>query len=160
MTPVLRPIADHDWPGVAALEARTYGPTGLSEDPAHLATRSAPDLSFVLSAAGGIAGYLLALPYPHWRCPDPASPERTTFVSANLHLHDLVIGPRHRHQGLGGRLVRHLVDQARRQRYRTVSLVGVGDSGAFWTAQGFRAHPEITVPAAYGPGARYLSRPL
>ncbi|BFU45123.1 GNAT family N-acetyltransferase [Krasilnikovia sp. MM14-A1004] len=157
---VLRPLAERDWSDVAALEARTYAPAGLSEDPAHLASRTDPATSFVLATDDGVAGYLLALPYPRGRCPDPTSPERTTFVSANLHLHDLVVGRSHRHQGLGGRLVRHLIGRARRMSYRTVSLVAVGDSADFWAAQGFRAQSGITVPAAYGPRAGYLSLSL
>lgn len=62
--------------------------------------------------------------------------------------------------GVGGRLLGHLMAEARRQAYEVVSLVAVGDSARFWAAQGFLRNHEITVPADYGPGATYMSQSL
>lgn len=160
MTAVLRSVTDDDWPHIVALETQTYAASGLSEDPALLATRFDPTTSFVLATEDGIAGYLLALPYPPFRCPDPAHAEQTIFVSSNLHLHDVVIRPGYRRKGWGGRLTHHLLTAARQHAYDTVSLVSVGDSAAFWVAQSFHTHREVKLPAAYGSGAAYMSRPL
>jgi predicted N-acetyltransferase YhbS len=160
MTSIVRPIADHDWPGIVALEAETYGGCGLSEDPAALASRASRTMSFVLDDGGEITGYLLALPYPHLRWPDLERAEETVFESANLHLHDIVVAGAHRRTGLGGRLLRNLLTAARAQAYEMISLVSVAGSRTFWSAQGFRPQSQIAPPAGYGPDATYMSRPI
>ena len=160
MTAIVRRIADQDWPCIVALEAEAYRGCGLSEDPAALASRASGPTSFVLDDGGEITGYLLALPYPHLRCPDLARAEATVFESANLHLHDIVVAGAHRRAGLGGRLVRDLVTAARAQAYEMISLVSVGGSRRFWSAHGFSPYLELALPDGYGPDATYMSRPL
>ncbi|MFI5757201.1 GNAT family N-acetyltransferase [Streptomyces sp. NPDC051569] len=160
MTVVPRPVTEEDWPGIVALEAETYAGSGLSEEPEVLASRLARSTSFVLADGREIAGYALALPYPRFRFPDLARADTTSFISTNLHLHDLVVARGYRRLGMGGRLLGHLMTEARRQAYERVSLVAVGDAAGFWAAQGFLRHSEITLPATYGPGATYMSRPL
>jgi predicted N-acetyltransferase YhbS len=159
MTPVVRPIAERDWPEIVALESEVYRDAGLSESPEALASRAAPATSFVLDAGGEIAGYLMALPYPRCRCPDLTRAEETAYESANVHLHDLVVAGRYRRTGLGGRLLRHLVAAAGAQAYEMISLVSVGGSRRFWSAHGFRPHLQIAPPGSYGPDATYMSRP-
>lgn len=160
MTVVPRPVSDEDWPGIVALETETYAGSGLSETPEALASRIDRSTSFVLADGRELAGYVLALPYPRFRFPDLARADTTSFVSANLHLHDLVVAPGHRRLGLGGRLLGHLMTEARRQAYEVISLVAVGDAAGFWAAHGFLGHSDITPPAGYGPGATYMSRTL
>jgi GNAT superfamily N-acetyltransferase len=160
MTPVVRRIADHDWPGIVALEAEAYRGCGLSEDPAALSSRASDTTSFVVDHSGRIAGYLLALPYPRLRCPDLERAEEIVFESANLHLHDLVVAGAHRRTGLGGRLLHSLVTAARAQAYEMISLVSVAGSRSFWSARGFSPQSPIALPAGYGPDATYMSRPL
>ncbi|WP_189332480.1 GNAT family N-acetyltransferase [Actinoplanes ianthinogenes] len=155
----MRRVADRDWPGIVALEARTYAAKGVSEDPDVLRTRMNPATSYVLADGPEIAGYLLALPYPDRRSPDLAHPETTRHVSSNLHLHDLAIAPGRRRAGLGARLVRRLLTEAATQGYTSVSLVALGEAAGFWQSQGFRPRPDVTPPAAYGP-ATYLTRRL
>lgn len=160
MTIVPRPVTEEDWPDIVALETETYAESGLSEKPEALASRINRSTSFVLADGREIAGYVLALPYPRFRFPDLARADTTSFISTNLHLHDLVVGPGYRRLGLGERLLGHMMTEARRQAYEVVSLVAVGDGAGFWAAHGFLRHSEITLPAAYGPGATYMSRPL
>lgn len=160
LTATLRPIRDGDWPGVLALESAAYRRLGLSEDPDTLRSRAAAGTSFVVEAGGSVAAYLLALPYPYGRIPDLAEPAPVAAGGADLHLHDIVVDAGRRRAGLGGRLVDHLLATARAAAYARVSLVSVADSGAFWTRQGFHPRPEVPVPAGYGPGAAYLTRPL
>ncbi|MBV6702493.1 GNAT family N-acetyltransferase [Kitasatospora aureofaciens] len=157
MTVVPRPVTEEDWPGIVALETQTYAGSGLSESPEALVSRMNRSTSYVLADGRRILGYALSLPYPRFRFPDLAHADTTPFISTNLHLHDLVVGPDHRRLGLGGRLLGHLMAEARRQAYEVVSLVAVGDAAGFWAARGFLRHPEITLPAAYGPGATYMS---
>ncbi|MET0494080.1 MAG: GNAT family N-acetyltransferase [Actinoplanes sp.] len=160
LTATVRALRDTDWDGVAALEATAYRDLGLSEGLELLRGRAAAGTSFVLDAGGKIAAYLLALPLPYGCFPDLAAPSPGSRRVADLHLHDLVVDPAHRRSGAGSRLVEHLLAAARAHEYTRVSLVAVGGSDVFWTRQGFRARPEVTVSAGYGPGALYMSRTL
>ncbi|WJV44284.1 GNAT family N-acetyltransferase [Streptomyces flavofungini] len=173
----LRPVADGDWEGIAALEAEVYTPLGLSEGRAALESRAraSPSTCFVLDCAEGPAGYLLALPYPPFESPDlarpekhqisdvpgsshtPGSPASPAVPSGNLHLHDLVVAEDFRGRGLARRLLRHLTTTARSQTYEQISLVAVAGSETFWSAQGYRAHREIPLPGSYGTDAVYMS---
>ena len=156
----IRPIDAGDWSTIAELEAAEYAPRGLSESRAALESRWAKETSFVLDGGERLGGYVLALPYPPNRFPDPGRPETTAYHSANLHLHDIVVSAELRGRGWGTRLLRHLTDAARSFRYERISLIAVDGAAGFWSTRGFRAHPEVTLPAGYGPGAVYMSRPI
>ncbi|GIF16354.1 GNAT family N-acetyltransferase [Actinoplanes teichomyceticus] len=156
----VRPIDAPDWPAIAALESGAYAELGLSESPDALRSRAHPATSFVLDAGGRVGGYLLALPYPPARCPDLSGPEGSGFHGGNLHLHDIVVDAELRGRGWGRRLVRHLVEEAQSRSYDRISLVAIDGTAGFWSARGFRPHPEVEVPASYGPGAVYMSRDL
>ncbi|WP_436535934.1 GNAT family N-acetyltransferase [Actinoplanes sp. HUAS TT8] len=156
----IRPIEPGDWPAIEALEADTYGKQELSESPESLRSRAHQPVSFVLDTGAGIGGYLLALPYPPGRFPDLSRPEQIPFASTNLHLHDMVIDENLRSRGWGRRLVRHLIAEARLLAYEDVSLVSVSGSTGFWASAGFRAQPQVPLPAGYGPDAVYMSRHL
>lgn len=155
----VRPLAEGDWDGVAALESRTYAGLGLSEGRAALESRGrvSPDTCFALDLGPRLAGYVLALPYPMFRYPDLERTEESAFRSRNLHLHDLVIEQRLRRRGLGRYLLRHLTVTARSRGYAWISLLAVGGSEAFWSAQGFAARRGVVAPG-YGDGAVYMSR--
>lgn len=153
----IRHIRDTDWNRIEALEAGAYTETGLSEDSVALRSRCAPTTSFVLETEQEITGYVLALPYPLFRYPDLNQPETQSFSSPNLHLHDLVIAEHRQKRGLATSLLYHLTSVAKEQRYERISLVAVGGSDTFWSAKGYRAHPEIALPASYGANAIYMS---
>jgi len=159
LTATVRELADLDWPPVAALEAATYAPLGLSEHPGALRSRAGSGTSFVVTLGGTLAGYLLALPYPYGRCPDLTAFDAAR-ESPDLHLHDLNVAADHRGSGLGSRLVEHLFTAARERAYARVSLVSLKGTGAFWTRHGFSPRPEVPAPTGYGPGATYMSRSL
>ncbi|MCL2555162.1 MAG: GNAT family N-acetyltransferase [Actinomycetia bacterium] len=156
----VRSVAEGDWPGIVALEGRTYAPLGLSEEPSVLRSRarSSPATCFVLEAGGRLAGYLLALPYPASAYPDLARTEVTAFRSRNLHLHDLVIAEDLRGRGLGRRLLHHLTATARSSGYEEISLVAVGGSDTFWSANGFTARGTALPAEGYGVNPVYMSR--
>ncbi|MGW6914787.1 GNAT family N-acetyltransferase [Kitasatospora sp. NPDC054939] len=158
----IRPLADGDWAEVAALEAAAYTASGLSEGREALESRgrASPGSCFALEHRGRLGGYLLALPYPLYRCPDLALAEADGFRSRNMHAHDLVIAPRLRGRGLGPRLLGHLAGTARGLGYERLSLVAVGGSHVLWSPLGYRAHPEVGLPGSYGTDAVYMSRPL
>jgi ornithine decarboxylase len=160
--PRVRPIFDGDWDSIVALESGVYAKSELSEDRAALESRgrASPSTSFVLDDGERIVGYLLALPYPMFRYPDLTRVEGDVVASDNLHLHDLVIGDDFRGNGFARRLLRQLTETAGSQGYERISLVAVGGSDSFWSAHGYRAHPEVTLPGSYGANAVYMSREI
>jgi ornithine decarboxylase len=155
-----RPLTGDDWDAVVALESAAYAGIGLSEDRAALRSRAAPGLSFVLGDGERIAGYLLALPYPALSHPDLTRAERQLHTSDNLHLHDVVIAEELRGGGLGRMLLEHLHETAAAKGFRQVSLVAVGNTAAFWSANGYHPHPEVEPHSGYGPGAVHMSREI
>ncbi|MFI2609145.1 GNAT family N-acetyltransferase [Kitasatospora sp. NPDC018619] len=161
----IRLLREEDWDEVVALEERAYAASGLSEGREALRSRHAasPDTCYVLEHPGGLGGYLLALPYPLYRCPDLSRSEDAAGPGerpTNLHAHDLVISERLRGRGLSLRMLRHLEGTARAAGYRSVSLVAVRGSHVLWTPLGYRARPEIDLPESYGTRAVYMAMPL
>ncbi|MFG2908383.1 GNAT family N-acetyltransferase [Kitasatospora sp. NPDC048286] len=162
----IRLLAEEDWDEVVALEERAYAASGLSEGREALRSRhrASPGTCFVLEHAGRFGGYLLALPYPRFRCPDLSLSEEGAVQGSdregNLHAHDLVIAERARGRGLAHRLLRHLEEIGRAAHCRTLSLVAVRGSQVLWTPLGYRARPEIGLPASYGTEAVYMVKPL
>jgi ribosomal protein S18 acetylase RimI-like enzyme len=163
-TVTVRHLADRDWDAVVALEHDAYAGLGLSEGRTALRSRAAvsPGTCFVLDLGGRTAGYLLALPYPEFRCPDlgRVEPPAPGAATRNLHLHDIVIAPALRRRGLGRHLLGHLTGTARARGDRRISLVAVGGSDRFWSARGFVPHPGVAPADGYGTDAVYMSRPV
>jgi ribosomal protein S18 acetylase RimI-like enzyme len=156
----IREIANGDWDSIVALEAGAYSADALSESREALESRArvSPGTCRVLAAGQRIAGYLLALPYPMFRYPELAMPEQTRIDSANLHLHDLVVAECFRGRGLARRLLGDLTAIAGSRRYERISLIAVSGSHSFWSANGYEAHPEVSVALCYGVDAVYMSR--
>ncbi|MFE2585635.1 GNAT family N-acetyltransferase [Streptomyces sp. NPDC059378] len=162
----IRLLQEEDWDEVVALEERAYAASGLSEGREALRSRhrASPSTCFVLEDADGFGGYLLALPYPLFRCPDLSLAEEGAVQESNrgsnLHAHDLVIAERGRGGDLARRLLRHLEETGRAAGYRTLSMVAVHRSQVLWSRLGYRARPEIGLPASYGAEAVYMAKPL
>ncbi|MFJ8308725.1 MULTISPECIES: GNAT family N-acetyltransferase [unclassified Streptomyces] len=154
----IRPLAESDWDTIVALEAGAYAQDGLSEGREALKSRHAPGTCFVMEYEGRVGGYLLALPYPPFSCPDLSRAEGSGFRSRNLHAHDLVIAKELRGRGLGPRLLGHLLDEARELGFERISMVAVRGADVLWAPLGYRAHPEVELPAGYGTNAVYMSR--
>ncbi len=159
---LIRPLAEGDWDAIVELEAGAYGEDGLSEgrDALRARWRSSPGTCFVVECGGRFGGYLLALPYPLFQCPDLSRAEERSFDSGNLHAHDLVIADGLRGRGLAARLLSHLADLAREQRFERISMVAVRGAHVLWARLGYREHPEVALPAGYGAQAVYMSMAL
>lgn len=119
----------------------------------------APGSCFVLDGADGVAGYLIAYPWPQGAIPPldtllGALPESR----ASWYLHDLALLPEAR----GGGNARAGLALLFAQVDAPIALVSVNQSAGFWQAQGFvpRESPELRAKlASYGPDARYMIRP-
>ncbi|GGW51325.1 MULTISPECIES: GNAT family N-acetyltransferase [Streptomyces] len=162
----IRLLQEEDWDDVVALEERAYAASGLSEGREALRSRhrASPSTCFVLEHAGGFGGYLLALPYPLFHCPDLSRVEegvvRESHRGSNLHTHDLATVEHARGRGMARRLVRRLEETGRAAHYRSLSLVAVCGSETLWSRLGYRTRPEVVLPASYGAEAVYMTKPL
>jgi GNAT superfamily N-acetyltransferase len=107
------------------------------ERPEVFANRLALFPAGCLMAADGI-GYCLAHPGRLGRAPALDTVLDRLPVDADcLYLHDLALLPLGRGHGLGRAAVAELVRVARAAGLPRVALTAVGDSPAFWRAQGF-----------------------
>ncbi|MFD0346690.1 GNAT family N-acetyltransferase [Kitasatospora aburaviensis] len=167
----IRPLAPGDWDGVVTLEERAYAASGLSEGRVALESRgrASPDSCFALEYRGRFGGYLLALPYPLYRCPDLSLAEAAAANDAaadpvalpsNMHAHDLVITEELRGRGLAPLMLDHLAATARARGFATISLVAVRGSDVLWAPLGYRADSAVALPESYGDRAVYMSMSL
>ncbi|MGP3987185.1 GNAT family N-acetyltransferase [Streptomyces sp. 3N207] len=160
----IRGIVEGDWDAIVELERDAYAGLGLSEGRAALQSRAyaSPGTCFTLDVGSRAAGYVLALPYPAFSCPDLERTEHTAALPAgNLHLHDIVVARPLRRRGLARLLLHHLTRTARARGDERISLVAVGGSDRFWSARGFVAHPKVLPSGSgYGTDAVYMSKPV
>ncbi|NYT41383.1 GNAT family N-acetyltransferase [Sphingomonas sp. R-74633] len=118
----------------------------------------APDSCFVLAGERGVAGYLIAYPWPL-----EAIPPLDTLLGGlpeardAWYLHDLALLPEARGGGNARAGLALLFDRVD----APIALVSVNDSAAFWQAQGFESRESPALKAklsSYGPDARYMVR--
>lgn len=151
-----------DLDGVLAVAAAAF--PDHPESRACIAERLAlsPQLCFVLDLNSGVAGYLIAYPWPQGAIPPLDAllgglPEDRHA----LYLHDLALLPAVRGQGHAAAAMALLLDRARALGATSLSLVSVNASAAFWDSFGFRS---VAAPgaklASYGAAARYMRRML
>ncbi|WP_374514643.1 GNAT family N-acetyltransferase [Brevundimonas sp.] len=127
-----------------------------------------PQGCFVLDGAdqsdAAAAGYMVAYP---WRAGE--APALNTLVDALpadadlVYLHDLALHPRVRGQGWSRPAVERLADDARADGWPALALVAVNDAAPFWARHGFAVEESPALArklSSYGPGARYMVRPL
>ncbi len=158
----IRQLAEGDWDDIVPLERQAYSPGGLSEGEAALRSYAAiaPTTCFVLQHGGLFGGYLLALPYRRFRCPDLGGTEHAWAHSSNIHTHDMVIAEVLRGRGLGSILLTHLAEHARARGFESASLVAVHGTDVLWSPLGYQPFPEVTLPQSYGARAIYMSMAL
>ena len=97
------------------------------------------DGCWVLAASGAeIAGYVISHP---WHLGAPVALNvlvgRLPEPASTYYIHDLALLPAARGGGAAGRIVAQLIRHARRLGLRSLSLVAVSGSTAFWVKQGF-----------------------
>jgi GNAT superfamily N-acetyltransferase len=124
-----------------------------------------PSGCFVLAdEAGPARGYLVAYP---WRAGEaPALNALIEGLPADadlIYLHDLAVHPEVRGRGWSRPAVERLAHDARTAGWPALALVAVNDAEPFWARHGFAVEESQALArklASYGPGARYMVRPL
>lgn len=119
-----------------------------------------PDGCLILDSPDGAIGYVLAHPWHRSAPPKLDHPLGAIPADAGTYyLHDLALLPEARGTGAGRAAVGLIVAQARRAGFADISLIAVGNSVPFWSAQGFR--PATDGPdRPYGPASLFMRRLL
>jgi len=153
-----RAMEQGDLDGVVAVAAIAFPdhPEGRACFSERLAL--APETCFVLAGEGGVAGYLIAYPWPLEAIP-PLDTLLGSLPEARTawYLHDLALLPEARGGGKARAGLALLFDKID----APIALVSVNESSAFWQAQGFEARESALLAAklsSYGPHARYMVR--
>lgn len=121
-----------------------------------------PQGCFVCEEAGDLVGYAISHPWVQGSVPALNSRlGRIPEASDTYYVHDIALLSSARGRGLGAEIVRNLKRQAAALGLRTISLVAVNRSAAFWQALGFRVKD---VPGlrekllSYGADAVYMQQ--
>jgi ribosomal protein S18 acetylase RimI-like enzyme len=160
-----RSMTAADLPAVMAIAAEVH--PAYPEDEAVFAERLrlAPAGCHVLvDERGVLGGYLVSHPWAEGTIPTlnsllGAVPEGVT----SWYLHDLALLPAARGTGAARAIVTKLAKRAGEAGYRSLTLVAVNGSAAFWRRQGFFevAAPELAEKlATYDAAACYMRRGL
>jgi len=167
------PLPRLNWRPMTAADLDAVAALALVAFPDHFEGRACfdnrlrlhPSGCFVLAdEAGAVRGYLVAYP---WRAGE--APALNTLVEALpadadlVYLHDLALHPRVRGQGWSRPAVERLAADARAAGWPALALVAVNDAAPFWARHGFAVEESPALArklAGYGPGARYMVRPL
>jgi hypothetical protein len=123
-----------------------------------------PQGCFALVQDGSIVDYGISHPWILYSIP----PLDTFLNELPLHseclfIHDVVVLPQVRTQGLAGRLVQLLAGIAHQQGIPFLALVSVYDTHPLWTRYGFEimSNPQLTDKLkTYGATAKYMTRDL
>nr|WP_067290378.1 GNAT family N-acetyltransferase [Marinobacterium profundum] len=115
-----------------------------------------PESCFVYEKSGEVVGYLLA---HSWNSEVPPKLFKTLPVGTEgtvLFLHDLAISSAGEGDGLGRKMVAHLLKIAKGSGFQQVRLVSVQDSVEFWKKQGFAATANHELCSSYGEDAQLM----
>lgn len=159
-----RPLTGADLGDVGRIAAAAHA--GLDERPAVFAEklRLYPEGCLALDRHGRVLGYAFSHPWTLGDAPAldaflgalPASPDC-------LYLHDIALLAEARGRGAAAAAIERLTAVAVAAPLAAMALVAVHGTERFWGRAGFAAagHPRLAAKlAAYGEGARYMTRRL
>ena len=136
-----RLVTAHDLASLAVIEAASYPPSvceGAEIFAAHLAHYPAGAVAAVENDE--IVGYCLFMPAHSADCPLSLNSTWSAPFSASdgcdtLYLHDLAVAPKSRGHGAARTLFALVVEHARREGYRTITLTAVCGAESYWQNQ-------------------------
>ncbi|ABD88706.1 GNAT family N-acetyltransferase [Rhodopseudomonas palustris] len=159
-----RAMTPRDLPAVNAIAARVH--PDYPEDAAVFEERLAlyPAGCFILQSAAAPIGYLISHPW-HFAEPPALNVALCEIPSpaSTYYIHDIALLPQARGSGAAATAVAALLQLARTQTMRNISLVAVNNSVQFWRRQGFHIHSDGALAqklASYGADACYMVRDL
>jgi GNAT superfamily N-acetyltransferase len=155
-----RAMARRDLDAVVRIADRVH--IDYPERPEIIAEKFAlyPQGCLILDGSDGAIGYALAHP---WHRSDPPKLDHPLGAipddADTYYLHDLALLPEARGTGAGRAALELIVAQAKRAGFADISLIAVGDSGPFWSSQGFLPAPDGP-DRPYGPASLFMRRAL
>ncbi|RYF75599.1 MAG: N-acetyltransferase [Comamonadaceae bacterium] len=165
-TPVVRPLALHDLPGLLAIQRACYG-EGFVESGEVFSRRiaSPANCSLVLERAGVVCAYLAAYRSARGKVTPLHGDFEPVLDADTLYLHDLAVRPDCSGQGFARALLEPLWSQAEMEGLQHTALVSVQGSEAYWQRHGYTAQPLADAVqrarlAGYGDGAVYMVQKL
>lgn len=154
------PVTETVWPDILRIQAESY-PASILEDGEVMRSKwrvSPQTCAVCVDAEGDVLGYVLSHP---WAGNVPPSLHQALASPADCrtwHLHDLAIGVAARGRGVAGRLVTHLLGQARQAGIEGISLVAIQGAETFWSRHGFTEKAESTAAFdSYGTAAVWMT---
>ncbi|WP_296466783.1 GNAT family N-acetyltransferase [Pigmentiphaga sp.] len=161
---VVEAMRPADVEGVLAVQRQAYAGIDVLENAAFFLNRIhlAPGSCWVARGADGIWGYLVSYPWSLDAPPKLNVPLAGLPADArNWFLHDCAVLPAASGKGIGTALVRTGIAHAERAGFAWATLVSLAPACGYWMRLGFE--PVQLEPGAlrdYGPGARFMRRPL
>lgn len=158
---MIRTVTDSDWPQIMAIQSQVY----YDVTPEPLAVMRdkwlrSPDLCFVYCAKDNpeqVGGYLLAHTWAGTSLPKLGQLLPQNDEEEFVFLHDLAISSAYQGQGVGPKLVNHLMTRAACLDWNEFRLVSVQGSAAFWQRFGFKAS-QLNAAACYGEDALVMHK--
>lgn len=157
---MIETIREAMWPEILKLQSEVY----LLVEPESLEVlkdkwNRTPNCCFIYRESEKLKGYLLAHSWSREQPPKlfNALPKETE--GNILFLHDLAVASSSFGQGIGSKLMKHLIEVATGLCFKEIRLVSVQDSKLFWQRQGFKPLPE-NVCRSYGTDAQLMWRQL
>lgn len=153
-------IREAVWPEILKLQSEAY----LAVEPESLEVlkdkwNRTPDCCFTYRDCEKLQGYLLA---HAWNREQPPKLFHTLPKETEgdiLFLHDLAVTSTSIGQGIGSKLIKHLVEVSTGLGFKEIRLVSVQNSKLFWQKQGFKPLLE-KVCNSYGSDAQLMRRQL
>jgi predicted N-acetyltransferase YhbS len=154
-------IEEHMWPAILALQSEAYyqiEPEDL--ETMHSKWRASPSCCFVYQNRGDILGYLLA---HAWNSEEP--PKLSQVLEQNcsgsiLFLHDLAVSQTLKGQGVGHKMMDHLLKTIAPMNFKKINLVAIQGSVPFWQNMGFSIVTGYFVGDSYGDDVTLMQRIL
>ena len=155
----IKPIDDTSWSGIAKIQAEAYSQVEPeSVDVLKSKWLRSPECCFVYEKAGKVVGYLLAHSWDSEAPPKLFQTLPTGTEGSLIFLHDLAISKEASGEGVGRKMVVHLLQKVKELGFQQVRLVSVQDSLKFWQKQGFSLIEHQEVCSSYGEGAQLMSQ--
>lgn len=163
MQPAWRPARPEDAAAIGALSRALVSAPPEADGVFEERIRLCPEGCFVLEASGGAEGYVISHPWRRFSAPKLDAPIGVLPAAPDCWLiHDLAVRPQARGGGHGAMVIEQIATRTRHRGLKILSLIAVGEAGAYWRRLGFVAAGGDRLAAdlaAYGPGALYMERP-
>lgn len=157
----IRQITTTDWPAIMAIQAQCY----VELTPESLGVmqskwQASPTSCVVFEQQDNVLAYALVHPWLQGDAPSLDTEISGQINADSWYLHDMAISPSAQGMGIGKKLFKHIVNQAKNLAVNGIGLVAVQGAHTYWLQQGFKPNTtsvKLTKSLdSYPAGACYL----